>query len=642
MKPITQTLRRTISTAVKTAYAVELPADTIRLEHPADESNGDYASNIAMALAGKLKQKPMEIALQLAKRITEGIEGEGGIEGIEQMIENVQAAAPGFLNFRLKPEYLIATAEQISKPSSEPFAGVLGTYQSAHPFKGKKIMVEFAHPNTHKEFHIGHLRNICIGESLIRTLEACRATVFRANYEGDVGLHVAKAIWGIYRKIQNARFKMKNEGDYLYALNELTKDMTAAQKAEFLGQGYALGSKAYEEDTQAKKEIIELNKRIITDPQAVPLWKETRQMSLEYFDTVYKRLGSHFDRLFFESEVEKPGRQLVIDGVKKGIFIKDADGSIYFPGETFGLNNCVFVTRENYATYEGKDVALEHLEYQTFPYDLDIHVVANEQINFFHIAFAALEQLFSYQKGRQYHLAYGMVKLKSGKMSSRTGEVITADALIDMAKEKIRLISQSTNQPINQSTNDATNEETVEKIAVAAVKYTMLRVNPKQDIAFDLAGSVSLEGDSGPYLLYTYVRCTSVMRKAETVSAGQPDRLPTSPTLPRSLKEINEEELALLRHFYRFWEVVEEAAKTYSPNLICAFLFDVAQKFNGFYNKHSILGISNQGLGIRKKTAAPRTLIPDNSSFRLLLTETTAAVLKRGLYLLGIETVERM
>ncbi len=594
---IVHVLKNSIQTAVKISFDIEVAPDTIRLEHPSEEEKGDYASNIAMVLAGKLKRKPMDIAHTIVEAIQKTVETQGLAS-----LQSVEVATPGFINFRLKPAYLV----EVAKDAARLTGGAITDGWAA-----KKVMVEFAHPNPLKEFHIGHLRNIALGESLVRLLEASGATVFRANYESDIGMHTAKALWGIYKKMDNV--PMDNE-TMIQAMRELTKQMTSAEKAEFLGQGYALGSKAYEDDEVAKNEIIELNKRIYKYPQSAPLWKETRQMSLDYFDTIYKRLGSHFDRLFFESETEKRGKELVIEGVEKGIFVKDADRSIYFPGKKIGLNNCVFVTRENYATYEGKEVALEDMEYQAFPFDLDIHVVANEQINFFQIAFAAVEQMFPYQKGRQHHLAYGMVKLKSGKMSSRTGEVITADELIDMAKEKMRLITQSTNEK----------EETVEKIAVAAVKYTMLRVNPKQDIIFDVADSVSMEGDSGPYLLYTYARCRSVLRKSKAqLKSEKNDNL-----------QLNEEELSLLRLIYQFPEVVGEAAKKMSPNLVSQYLFDLAQRFNAFYNKHHIV---HQESNERTAHSAQLTM-----SFRVFLTETTAAILKRGLFLLGIETVERM
>jgi arginyl-tRNA synthetase len=659
----------------------------VKIEHPADENYGDYSTNVAMVMAGRLRpkveMKPADLAKKLVVRLNNYIrqhqstssdtysisdqdkQNAGKItetdpKMVAEMLEKAEMAGPGFINLTIRKDYLITRTVELLN-------GKNGVISSS--LVGKKIMVEFAHPNTHKEFHIGHLRNISIGESIIRNLEAVGATLFRANYEGDVGLHVAKAIWGVREKIRKEKLKIS-------ALRELVP----ANKAKFLGEGYALGSKMYGEDESVKREIIELNKAIYRDPKKVELWEETRKWSLEYFDTIYHRVDSHFDRLFFESEVEAEGRRIVIEAAAKGIFVKDKDGSIYFPGEKYGLNNCVFVTKEDYATYEGKEIALEELQRKTFPYDLSINNVANEQANFFQLGYKATEILFPWHKGRHFHLAYGMVNFKTGKLSSRTGQVVTVDWLINEAKKKIieimfrnssawvgdikldEVIKKHKAGMIDRGRRgDVRIEEILtiaEKVAIAAVKYSMLKVNPKMDIAFDLEESVNLEGDSGPYLMYTYARCKSVLRKAggqDTWKESRPQlrscwratfqvEESEKPTSFRSLKDINEEELSLLRTFYRFPEVVAEAAKTLSPNLICSFLFDLAQKFNLFYNKHSILGYRVQGLGDRRNNslvATPYTLNP-TSNFRIFLTSATAQILKQGLYILGIETVERM
>ncbi|MBI4067105.1 arginine--tRNA ligase [Candidatus Gottesmanbacteria bacterium] len=679
----------------------------INLEYPVNEKFGDYASNVALILASRLKQSPRVLAEKIVKKMTRILE-EVRINtdrkenkerlDVTQVIDKVEVAGSGFINLWLQRSYFGTQLSQVLSNSFGSRTTPFITENSGIIIDRKKVMIEFAHPNTHKEFHIGHLRNISIGESLVRILQTAGGELFRANYEGDVGLHVAKAIWGVREKMENGKWKMENglkmanEEKKVRVLGDLRK-LSPSAKAKFLGEAYALGSKAYEEDDLAKKDIIDLNKNIYKDPKSVELWEETRGWSLEYFDWVYKRLGTHFDRLFFESEVEESGRKLVTSNLKTGIFIKDTDGSIYWPGENYGLNNCVFVTRENYATYEGKDVALEHLEYEIFPYDLDIHVVANEQKNFFEIAFAALGQIFPYQKGRQYHLAYGMVNLKGEKLSSRTGQVVTADWLIDQAKEKIRGIILKTNQlegPAarvshesvqNQPVaNDAPGfkasepphgspslaspprsnylqpteiEEIAEKVAVGAVKYSMLKVNPRMDIAFDLEESVSLEGDSGPYLQYTYARCKSVLRKAQSQSKSvgssrsQLEAVEVSSkgvyhNIPNLYQVLSDEELSLLRNFVKFADVVGEAGRTLCPNLIGSYLFGLAQKYNLFYNKHSILNpesSQSQSKSVPAKGGVGQESVRE---FRLALTQATANILKQGLYLLGIETVERM
>ncbi len=647
---------------------LDLKLEDVKIEHPKQENYGDYSTNIALINAGKVGMKPIEFARKLANALNKYIRQYQSIPSLSdsfvhqdsqkqssitykdpktvgELLENVTVAGPGFVNLTIRSEYLISLLTKVlgkGNGSGTSFLGIISDNPPNLPLRGKKIMVEFAHPNTHKEFHIGHLRNISIGESIVRILEEVGAQLFRANYEGDVGLHVAKAIWGVREIIKKEKLQIS-------ALRELNP----ANKAKFLGEGYALGNKMSEENEAVKKEIINLNKSIYHDPKKIELWEETRRWSLEYFDTVYKRVGTHFDRLFFESEVEAKGREIVKDNIKTGIFIQDKDGSIYFPGEKYGLNNCVFVTGENYATYEGKEVALEELEFNTFHFDADIHVVAHEQQNFFQIAFKAVETLFPIQKGRQFHLAYGMVNLKSGKLSSRTGQVVTADWLIDQAKEKIKkIIQESAKTKDTSDGGEATTstpptvketEDIAEKVAVAAVKYSMLKVNPKMDIAFDLAESVSLEGDSGPYLMYTYARCKSVMRKSGL--EGSSLKLPKSLKL---LKDIKSEELSLLRTLYRFPEVVIEAARTLSPHLLCGFLFDLAQKYNLFYNKHSILnpvsGKDTSDGGRQAHSARNDSSKVEESvkSFRISLTAATAQILHRGLHLLGIDTVERM
>ena len=643
------------------SHKIESVDYRIIINHPSREDYGDYSTNVALMLSSRLKLTPEALAQSICDEINDMIRTDQSIAPISwrnnsntgeitvsDILEKCDIAGSGFINMWLNEIFLITQTSRLLSKLEPVTTTQINSKKQTGLLTGTKIMMEFAHPNTHKEFHIGHLRNISLGESLVRLLERVGSEVFRANYEGDVGLHVAKAIWGVRKKIKSSEFRIQN-----------LRKLTPAEKAKFLGEGYALGSKEYENE-DAKKEIMDLNKSIYNNPYQVDLWEETRGWSLEYFDTVYKRLGSRFDRLFFESEVEKKGRDKVKEGVKKGIFIEDKDGSIYFPGEKYGLNNCVFVTREDYATYEGKEIALEELEYKTFPFDLDIHVVANEQINFFQIAFKAVEMVHPVQKGRQYHLPYGMVNLKTGKISSRTGQVITADHLLDQAKLKILKLLKPGYSKEDQ-------EEIAEKTAVAAVKYTMLRVGPKMDIAFDLEESVSFDGDSGPYLLYTYARCRSVLRRAvisskKQVASSKYDEINKTHTTYYLL--LTTEERSLLRAFYRFEEVVDDAVVNLSPNLICSYLFELAQKFNLFYSRHSILKpdnkepayaeLSSATAGEQTKDNREDIRHPSGSrmdslgveksvkNFRLFLTQATSQIIKEGLYLLGIETVERM
>lgn len=594
----------------------DLQFSDILVEHPADENYGDYSTNIAMILAGKIGRSPKEIAEAVKKNL----------EDMNlDFVEKIEIAGSGFINISLSKKYLIAQAQKVLEKADD--------YGKNLAVKGKRIIVEFAHPNTHKGFHIGHLRNITIGESLVRLLETIGAKVIRANYQGDVGMHIAKCLYSILQTQSYERVKSKS----------------LKEKVEFLSKAYVVGSKAYEEDEKSKETIKDINYLIYACAQksqeeqgvapgstdymqfvkgktieldrVYKLWKMTRQWSLDYFEEIYKRVYSHYDRYYFESECLK-GVDIAKDAVEKSILEK-SKGAIIFNGEPYGLDKRVFVNSLGLPTYEAKELALAQMQFSEFgKIDKNIHVVAPEQTSFFKVTFKVEELLDPDKyKDRQYHLIYGWVRLKHGKMSSREGKVILGEWLLDEAKKKIKKIMDQTKTLRHSDSGQV--EKISEKAAVGAVKYSLLKINPRMDIAFDLEESISFEGSSGPYLQYTYARCRSVLRKATRHLGGVPTNVEDSCEVEETRP--NPEELSLLRTFYRFPEVVLKAAGDFSPNTICAFLYDLSQKYNTFYNKCSIL----------KSEEKKRDL-------RLLLTSACAQILKNGLYLLGIGVLEKM
>jgi len=326
----------------------------IKIEHPEQEIYGDYSTNIAMIIAKKAKKDPIEIA----ELLTENFKNK-----IPDLFERIKIIKPGFINFFVSNKYLQRQVKEILK-KKEKFGQLdIG--------KGKTIMVEYAHPNTHKLFHIGHLRNITNGESIVRILKANNFKVIRANYQGDVGLHIAKCLWAM-KKTENLEDKIKT----LKNINE---------KVEFLGERYVAGNKSYEENENAKKEILEINKQIYNkDPEIEDLRKKTRQWSLDYFEKIYKRVYTHFDRYYFESEVAQLGKEIVLKAVKKGVFEK-SKGAIIFPGSKYGLHDRVFITSENNPTYEAKDMELGRLQFKEYNPDLIIHNVGPEQKEYFQV-----------------------------------------------------------------------------------------------------------------------------------------------------------------------------------------------------------------------------------------------------------------
>lgn len=530
---------------------------------------GDYSTNVALILAKKLKRNP----LQLAEEIV-------GVVGSHADVESIQVLKPGFINIWLSKKSLVLPLEQAVSESFE-----IPTF-----FYGpeKKVMVEFAHPNTHKLFHIGHLRNISTGESVCRMLTAVGNKVIRTNYQGDVGLHIAKCIWGIRQMI-------KKSG------KELFDKLTLTEKIQLIGKAYSEGQTAYDADETAKAEIIVINKHVYTQDEDVKeLWETTRAWSIAYFEEMYKRLYSHFDRCYFESEVHERGLATAQELLSKGILEK-SQGAVVFNGEKYGLDTRVFINSLGFPTYEGKELGLAAREFSDFgTLDKDIHVVTPEQTSFFKITFK-VEELMDKEKygGKQYHLAYEWVKLKDGKMSSRTGNVVEAAWLIDEIKKKIL-----------EKFENAT--EIAETLAVASVKYSFLKNSTNSIIAFDIDESVSLEGNSAPYLLYTFVRTQSIIAK-ETENSGK---------YPQA---ITPDEQMMLRLIYQYTDKIHKAASTLSPNIIAGYLYELAREYNVFYQKNPILKAE-----------------PDQKFIRLEITKAVGNIIKHGLGLLGIQTVQKM
>ena len=496
---------------------------------------------------------------------------------MSKVVGKIEVAGPGFINFWLKKDVLVDNLIQIDRLKEK--------YGNSSFLKGKKIVLEFTDPNPFKEFHIGHVYTNTVGESLSRLFESTGAEVHRVNYQGDIGLHVAKAIWGMMDK-------MKHEKVSIEGLSK--KPLT--ERIKFMGEAYALGSSVYDEEVSTKEEINILNKKIFEGNSEIKdLYKIGREWSLQYFETIYKRLGTKFNNYYFESEVAKLGQKIVEENLKKDIFEK-SQGAIIFPGKKYGLHDRVFINSLGIPTYEAKELGLAPTKYKDFPYDQSIIITANEINEYFKVLIKAMSLIYPELGEKTLHIGHGMIRLSEGKMSSRTGKVITGASLLDEVKAGAAKI----------------NEESSEMVAIAAVKYAFLKVGIGKDIVYDIKESLSLEGNSGPYLQYTVARTNSVLAKVKTKSEKV-----------KVKEELNNEELAVLRTLIKFPEIIETAIKSYSPNLLCNYLYDLASEYNGFYNSDKIIGGKNE-------------------DFRLALTFGVGQVLKNGLRILGIQTPERM
>lgn len=582
----------------------EIQDVTPQVDYPADPKHGDYTTNVAMTAAKKAGKNPREFAGEIKKALDSKNQD-------VNLFEKIEIAGPGFVNLTVKNDVLINSLQSFDV--------------SEKVLSGKKIMVEFTDPNPFKEFHIGHLYSNIVGESLCRLLEANGAEVWRVDYFGDVGMHVAKSLWGLDQKLNRDGLSM-----------EKLSEKSLKERIGYLGQAYALGAEKYEEETEAAEEMRKMNRLIYIAAQRMweeekgikpqvdyrkgqeidedrlnelyELYKTGRKWSLEYFEIIYKRLGTKFDAYYPESLAGEKGYRLVMENLKKDIF-KKSNGAVIFPGEDYGLHTRVFINQLGLPTYEAKELGLAPWKYEEFAYDQSIIVTGNEINAYFEVLITALKKINPEMGEKAKHLSHGMVKLPEGKMSSRTGKIVTGEWLLDEASKEAQILSKD--------------KETAEKVAIGAVKYALLKSGMGKDVEFSFAESISFEGNSGPYLQYTYARTQSVLNKFEMQNPGSGSS--SKYKIQNTNYELEQEERDLLRFLTRFDELVEEAALKFSPNILCTYLFELAQTYNTFYQKHQIIKV--------EETAR---------NYRLWLTRTTGETLKSGLHLLGIQAPEKM
>ncbi len=548
----------------KALAALQIDAVDFVVDFPTDKTTtADYFSNVAMVLSKKLGKSPIEIANSIAANFS---------------LETVQTevAGPGFLNFQLERNFF---SEKIARALSENTE-----WGKNNSWKGKKVIVEYTDPNPFKEFHIGHLFTNAVGESIARLFMMNGADTKRVNYQGDVGLHVAHAIWG-----------MRQLG--------ITADSTVTSKD--LGKAYALGATTYKTDEVVAEQIREINKKIYSreDADINALYDAGRQTSLNYFETVYTLVDTTFDEYFFESEAGPRGKELVL--AHPDIFPL-SDGARIYDGESKGLHTRVFLNKEGLPTYEAKELALAKLKEERLgAYDHSVISTANEITEYFKVLISAMSEIYPELAAKTEHIGHGTVRLASGKMSSRTGEVIVAVDFIDE-------VTEAAHQKMETSGGVA-DKETARQVAIAAIKYTTLRGNILQNSVFDKEKALSFEGDSGPYLQYTCARINSVLEKAAEMGIVPSTQLPPS------------EAFRVEKIIHQFPSVIEAALNERAPHKVAGYLAELAGSFNSFYAAEKIADGSDE--------YAP---------YKAAIAEAVRTTLKNGLWTLGIQAPERM
>ena len=516
-----------------------------------DEQFGDYSTNVALQLAKQVGKNPREVGEALAAKLRDSLAG---------TVAEVSLAGPGFINLKLTDEALLKTLDETPAQSLE----------------GQEVLVEFGDPNPFKEMHIGHLYSYVIGDVISHLLEVVGAQVRRLSYHGDVGLHVAKAIWAM----QKDGFDNATVGDPI---------------RNNMGLFYAKGAAAYLEDENAKKEIDAINLQVYEQADSIrELYEQGRERSFANFDLTLEDLNIEKAHRYLESETAPVGVEMVRQNV--GRVFEESDGAIVYKGEKAGLHTRVFITGKGLPTYEAKDLGLTELKNRDYPNaKLSIIITAHEQAEYFKVMLAALKEINSSVADKTQHMSHGFVSLSTGKMSSRTGDVYGAISLLTDVKEAVERLYK-----------DAAHD-----VQIGAIKYEFIKHRLGGDIIYDVAESVSLEGNSGPYLQYAHARARSILRK----TAGEA-------AMPANA-ELEASERSLARKIGEYTEVVNKAVNELMPHHIATYLYELSQTFNRFYEHNRVLGDERQPL-------------------RLALVKQYADTLSKGLSILGIASPDKM
>lgn len=590
-------LKQYISSKIVQALSLLNIQDTsISVDHSSSQQFGDYTSNIAMRLAKQQKKNPIEIAQEITKHIQS-----------DSIIEKVEVMKPGFINIWIQKNYLFNQVEQFANEKID-----LTLPQN----KDTKIIVEYSSPNIAKPFTIGHLRSTIIGDAVANLFEAIGYTVYRDNHLGDWGTQFGKQIyaikaWGNEQEIENANRPVKNLVELYVKFHE------EAEKNPDI-------------EEEGRKWFKKLEDG---DPEARALWQKCIDWSWKEFESIYKKLnvtftennGRGYGESFFEDKMNS-----VIDQLKAKNLLKESKGAqvVFFKDDKYPP--LMIIKQDGATLYGTRDLATDYFRLEHYGKDIRIiNEVGIEQSLYFNQLYEIEELLGWYKKGQRIHVKHGHYRFKDQKMSTRKGNVIwLEDVLAEAEKRAFSLTTEGAmginSDNIEKRMNEKNNyqhtltsqeaKDVAEKVGIGSLKWNDLKRSSAQDIVFDWDDILNMQGNSGPYMQYTYARCMSILEKAQQKKLNL-----------NTIVEISQEEEYLMREMIKYGEIVQKAAEQYSPNILCNYLFELAQQFNLFYQKHQILKSDE-----------------DLKQYRLLLTKSVAYILKHGLHLLGIKIVQKM
>ncbi len=588
-------LAQATAAAVKELYGVDFPAEKIVPQTTKKEFEGNETIVVFPFL--KASHKAPDVTAQ---------------EIGEHMLAHCDAVEKfnvikGFLNITIKPSFWTGVLQHVAQTPDYGFTAATDDSQL--------VMIEYSSPNTNKPLHLGHVRNNLLGFSLSKIMEANGYKVVKTNIVNDRGIHICKSMlawlkWGNGDTPESTGKKGDHLiGDFYVAFDKHYK----AEIKELVEKG--MSPEEAEKQAPLIQEAHDMLRRWEAgDPEVRALWEKMNNWVYAGFDETYRRMGVSFDKIYYESDTYLVGRDTVLEGLEKGLFYRKEDNSVWADLTPDGLDHKLLLRSDGTSVYMTQDIGTAQLRYKDYPIDRMIYVVGNEQNYHFQVLSLLLDKL-GFKWGKDLvHFSYGMVELPNGKMKSREGTVVDADELMD---EMIATATEMAGEPGRlQGVSEEEREDVLRMIGLGALKYFILKVDPRKTMLFDPSESIDFNGNTGPFIQYTHARIKSVLRK----SGEDYNAVDISTVAP------NEKETSLIQKLADFTDAVADAGRNYSPALIANYVYDLAKEYNQFYHDYSILKEQD------KKVRA----------FRLLLSATVADVICRGMSLLGIEVPERM
>ena len=603
---IEQQLTAAVASAIKTLYGQEAAENQIQLQKTKKEFEG-HLTLVVFPLLRISRKKPEDTAREIGEYLAAN----------SPLIEKYNAVN-GFLNLTISSSSWIGLFLDIHHDAH--YGIVAPTEESP------LVMIEYSSPNTNKPLHLGHVRNNLLGWALANVIAANGNKVVKTNIVNDRGIHICKSMlaWLKYGNGETPETSGKKGdhliGDYYVAFDKHYREQVAELTAKFQAEGLDEGTAKQRAEREAPL-IVEAHKMLVKweqgDPEVRGLWKRMNEWVYAGFDETYKNLGVSFDKIYYESDTYLEGKKVVLKGLENNLFFKKEDGSVWADLTKDGLDEKLLLRADGTSVYMTQDIGTAKLRFQDYPINKMIYVVGNEQNYHFQVLSILLDRL-GFEWGKSLvHFSYGMVELPNGKMKSREGTVVDADDLIAEMVSQARQTSDEMGKFTDMSEEEK--NEIARIVGMGALKYFLLKVDARKNMLFNPAESIDFNGNTGPFIQYTYARIRSVLRKAAEAGVTVPEELPNDIEL--SLKE---EEI--VQHIADFAAVVKQAGTDYSPSTIANYCYDLVKEYNQFYHDFSIL----------KETDEKKKL------FRLVLSANVAKVIRLGMGLLGIEMPERM